>query len=78
MGSAEGYPPAGMLKPPPVRGYVIPPESSALDSYQIVVGVRAKEPGVHTIPGFEIQYHADQQQELRSSLGSLVKGPDLG
>lgn len=52
VGAAEGYPPAGMLKPPPVRGYVIPPGSSALDSYQIVVGVRAKEPGVHTIPGF--------------------------
>lgn len=107
VGAAEGYPPAGMLKPPPVRGYVIPPGSSALDSYQIVVGVRAKEPGVHTIPGFEIQYHVggtsyravvlqgvwicvpreekpacpgksdivDQQQELRASLGSLVKGP---
>jgi hypothetical protein len=57
VGAAEGYPPAGMLKPPPVLGYVMPPGSSALDSYQILVGVRAKEPGVHTIPGFEIQYH---------------------
>jgi len=52
-----GYPPEGLLKPPPVRGYRIPPGTTALDAYQVVVGVEATEPGVQSIAGFEIQYH---------------------
>jgi hypothetical protein len=51
-----GYPPEGRLKPPPVRGYRIPPGSSALDSFQLVVGVRATGPGVHSIAGFVVEY----------------------
>jgi hypothetical protein len=51
-----GYPPQGRLKPPPVRGFRIPPGSSALDSYQLVVGVRATEPGVRSIAGFVVEY----------------------
>jgi len=56
VGFGAGYPPEGRLKPPPVRGYRIPPGSSALDSYQLVVGVRATGPGVHSIAGFVIEY----------------------
>ena len=52
-----GYPPEGSLKPPPVRGYRIPPGSTALDAYQVVVGVEATEAGVQSIAGFAIQYH---------------------
>lgn len=52
-----GWPPEGMAEPPPVHGFAIPPGDGALDAYQLVVGVQATEPGVHSIPGFEIQYH---------------------
>ena len=57
VGFGGGYPPEGLLKPPPVRGYRIPPGTTALDAYQVVVGVEATEPGVQSIAGFEIQYH---------------------
>jgi len=52
-----GYPPEGLLKPPPVRGYRIPPGTTALDAYQVVVGVEATAPGIQSIAGFEVQYH---------------------
>lgn len=51
-----GFPPQGHLEPPPVDRFRIPPGMSALDGYQLVVGVRASEPGVHSIPGFVIEY----------------------
>ena len=56
VGASGGFPPTS-VRPPPVRGYTIAPGTSALDSYQIVVGLSARTPGVHTIPGFEIRYH---------------------
>lgn len=51
-----GYPPQGRLEPPPVDGFRIPSGSSALDGYQLVVGVQAAEPGVHAITGFVLEY----------------------
>jgi hypothetical protein len=51
-----GYPPQGRLEPPPVDGFRIPPGSGALDGYQLVVGVQGDGPGVHSIPGFVIEY----------------------
>lgn len=51
-----GYPPQGRLQPPPVEGFRIPPGSSALDGYQLVVGVQGQGPGVHSITGFVVQY----------------------
>jgi hypothetical protein len=56
IGAVNGWPPEGMTEPPPVHGFVVPPGEGSLDGYQIVVGVRAAEPGVHTIPGFEVRY----------------------
>ncbi|HSD49739.1 MAG TPA: hypothetical protein VLE71_07920 [Actinomycetota bacterium] len=51
-----GYPPQGRLAPPPVDGFRIPPGSSVLDGYQLVIGVQASDPGVHSIAGFAIEY----------------------
>lgn len=51
-----GYPPQGRLQPPPVEGFRIPPGSSALDGYQLVVGVQGQDPGVHSITGFVVRY----------------------
>jgi hypothetical protein len=57
IGAVGGWPPEGMREPPPVPGFAIPPGEGSLDAYQILVGVQATGPGVHTIPGFEIRYH---------------------
>jgi len=51
-----GYPPQGRLEPPLVDGFRIPPGSSALDGYQLAVGVQADAPGVHSITGFVLEY----------------------
>lgn len=51
-----GYPPQGRLEPPPVEGFRIPPGTSALDGYQLVIGVQASDPGVHWVAGFAVEY----------------------
>ncbi|HEX5950918.1 MAG TPA: hypothetical protein VFZ96_07940 [Actinomycetota bacterium] len=53
-----GFPPQGRVEPPPVSGFRIPPGSSALDGYQLVVGVQGDAPGVHSIRGFVLVYRA--------------------
>lgn len=61
VGSARSFPPSG-TSPAPIRGSAIPPGSGPLDDFQLVIGLRASEPGLYAIPAFDLRYHVDGRE----------------
>jgi hypothetical protein len=56
VGATRSFPPSGFALSP-VRGSIVPPGSGPLDDFQIVIGLRATEPGLYAIPAFDLGYH---------------------
>lgn len=61
VGSARSFPPSGYALSP-VRGSAVPPGSGPLDDFQLVIGLRATEPGLYAIPAFDLRYHVEGRE----------------
>jgi hypothetical protein len=61
IGTARGFPPSGYTLTR-VGGSAVPPGSGPLDSFQLVIGIRANEPGLYSIPAFDLRYHVDGRE----------------
>lgn len=61
IGSARSFPPSGYALSP-VRGSAVPPGWGPLDDFQLVIGLRATEPGLYGIPAFDLRYHVEGRE----------------
>jgi hypothetical protein len=61
IGTARGFPPSGYTLTR-VGGSAVPPGSGPLDGFQLVIGIRATEPGLYSIPAFDLRYHVEGRE----------------
>jgi hypothetical protein len=61
IGSVRGFPPSGYTLTR-LAGSAVPPGSGPLDSFQLVIGMRASQPGLYAIPAFDLWYHIDGRE----------------
>jgi hypothetical protein len=61
IGAVRGFPPSGYTLTR-VGGSPVPPGSGPLDSFQLVIGIRAAEPGLYSIPAFDLRYHVEGRE----------------
>lgn len=61
IGSARTFPPSGFALTP-VRNSAVLPGSGPLDDFQLVIGLRASEPGLYAIPAFDLSYHVEGRE----------------
>ena len=61
IGIVRSFPPSGYTLTR-VGGSAVPPGSGPLDGFQLVVGMRANQPGLYTIPAFDLRYHVDGRE----------------
>jgi len=61
IGAVRSFPPSGYTLTR-VGGSAVPPGSGPLDSFQLVIGMRASQPGLYSIPAFDLRYHVDERE----------------
>jgi hypothetical protein len=61
IGIVRSFPPSGYTLTR-VGGSAVPPGSGPLDSFQLVIGMRASQPGLYAIPAFDLRYHVDGRE----------------
>lgn len=61
IGIVRSFPPNGYTLTR-VGGSAVPPGSGPLDSFQLVIGMRASQPGLYAIPAFDLRYHVDGRE----------------
>lgn len=61
IGVVRSFPPSGYTLTR-VGGSAVPPGSGPLDSFQLVIGMRASQPGLYSIPAFDLRYQVDGRE----------------
>lgn len=61
IGIVRSFPPSGYTLTR-VGGSAVPPGSGPLDSFQLVIGMRATRPGLYAIPAFDLRYHVNGRE----------------